>query len=585
MTFDFFVFFSQKTYTWQHVYPFYIVFIVTVLKAPGVNRSPSHSHGHLPLNLMPMHMNTTGQDIVFSNDSITDMMFHRLDLILPTPFLAGQSPKLCNYFKRLSVQGMFGCRTQSPGQSRKHYYVCPSISETGTLFLSASAFKSPFKFLKNMCDVTVTEINSYKNHQELEECVNKIRSVMAYIKDSTKLLTNPGLQAGVREDVLLLSHAINVLRHRHLQPDRARDLNKYIIRRYVATLSGALQMYPGCVLETNFEPSRRPWFVKALEYPEKIIVTEPYLDAGGAGYIITIAHTIYESTNDGHPDRHRSFHHHRRRRHSNGAPKVAAVVAIDVTRGYFYKLLVQSSALCQDDLNIKCFLIEDAGYLIVHPSILEPSMPISGTQTNNTSGWSSRRPAIIEHITHKESLVSNDMLLHKNLVQKRMCQNLLNRRVERYYKFNTSLTDVLTNVVNGERSKYQITTIQNSNILVVMVNATDGEGGTAFCPCSTVDRVCFNCNRMEPINCECPCECPIMSIDKPIEINDYTFGDADSGEKHVDFAKNIDVCTPPAEQITIRKVETTDNLHLQSCVNVSCEQYVSQFDCLGKPQE
>lgn len=429
--------------------------------------------------------------------------------------------------------------------------------------------------------MTITEINSYKNHQELEECVNKIRSIMAYIKDNTKLLTNPGLQADVRGDVLLLSHAINVLRQRHLQTDSASDLSKYIIRRYVATLSGALQMYPGCVLETSFEPSRRPWFVKALEHPGKIVITEPYLDAGGASYIVTIAHTIYESAGDGH---RRNYHHHRRRRRSSATPRIAAVVAIDVTRGYFYKMLIQSSSICQDDAKIKCFLIEDTGYLIVHPSILDPTIPSPAAQTNNRGGWSSRRPAIIEHITHKESLVSNDMLLHKNLVQKRMCQNLLNRRIERLYKFNTSMTDVLTNVVNGERSKYQITTVPNTNVLVVMVNSTDGEGGTAFCPCSTVDRICFNCNRMEPINCECPCECPIVSIDKAVEINEYTFSDADSGEKHVDSVKNIEVCQAPAEQITIRKVETADsvNLDLQSCVNVSCEQYTSQFDCLGK---
>lgn len=442
-----------------------------------------------------------------------------------------------------------------------------------------------------MCDVTTTEVHSYKRHQELEECVNKIRSVMAYIKDATKLLTNPGLQADVRGDVLLLSHAINVLRYRHLQTDQAGDMSRYIIRRYVATMSGALQMYPGCVLETDFEPSRRPWFVKAMEHQDKIIVTEPYLDAGGAGYIVTIAHTIYGIGDNGKPsDRRRpsNGHHYRRRRHNSGLPsKVAAVVAIDVTRGYFYKMLAQSSTHCQDEMNIKCFLIEDTGYLIVHPSILEPAMSINMPQINNNNtmgGWSSRRPAIMEHITHKESLVSNDMLLHKNLVQKRMCQNLLNRRVERYYQFNTSITEVLTNVVNGERSKYQITTIPGTNVLVVMVNSTDGEGGTAFCPCSTVDRVCFNCNRMEPINCECPCECPIMSIDKPIEVNDYTFGDADSGEKHVDFAKNIDVCATPIEQIIIKKMETADNLDLHSCVNVSCELYNSQFDCLGKQE-
>lgn len=456
------------------------------------------------------------------------------------------------------------------------------VIESGALFLSAAAFKSPFKYLKTMCDVTITEVNSYKNHQELEQCVNKIRSIMAYIKDTTKLLTNPGLQPDVRTDIHSCVHAVNVLRQRHLQTENTGELNKYIIRRYVATLSGALQMYPGCVLETGFEPSRRPWFMKALEHPGKIVISEPYLDAGGAGYIVSISHTIFEGTSDDRRQDHRAFHHHhkRRRRSSSSMSKIAAVVSMDITRGYFFKLLVQSSDMCQDDVNVKCFLIEDSGYLIVHPSILDPAVPIAAAQMIRGALFT-RRPAVIEHITHKESLVANDMLLHKTLVEKKMCQNLLNRKIERFYKFNTSLTEVLTNVVNGERSKYQITTIPNTNALIVMVNSTDGDGGTAFCPCSTVDRICFNCNRMEPMNCECPCECP-LAIGKGVEVNDYTFGDEDNGDKHVDFVKNIDVCTAPAEQISIRKIEADDvNLELQSCVNVTCESYSSQFDCLG----
>jgi hypothetical protein len=31
-----------------------------------------------------------------------------------------------------------------------------------------------------------------------------------------------------------------------------------------------------------------------MEYPGKIILSPPYLDSGGAGYIVTVSHTIYE---------------------------------------------------------------------------------------------------------------------------------------------------------------------------------------------------------------------------------------------------------------------------------------------------
>ena len=31
-----------------------------------------------------------------------------------------------------------------------------------------------------------------------------------------------------------------------------------------------------------------------MEYPGNVVVTSPYLDLGGAGYIVTVSHTIYE---------------------------------------------------------------------------------------------------------------------------------------------------------------------------------------------------------------------------------------------------------------------------------------------------
>jgi len=35
-------------------------------------------------------------------------------------------------------------------------------------------------------------------------------------------------------------------------------------------------------------------YMRAMEYPGQIVLTAPYLDVGGAGYIITVSHTIYE---------------------------------------------------------------------------------------------------------------------------------------------------------------------------------------------------------------------------------------------------------------------------------------------------
>ena len=35
-------------------------------------------------------------------------------------------------------------------------------------------------------------------------------------------------------------------------------------------------------------------YMRAMQYPGQIVLTAPYLDLGGAGYIVTVSHTIYE---------------------------------------------------------------------------------------------------------------------------------------------------------------------------------------------------------------------------------------------------------------------------------------------------
>lgn len=173
-----------------------------------------------------------------------------------------------------------------------------------------------------------------------------------------------------------------------------------------------------------------------------------YIDIGGAGYIVTISYVIFEKVRSPSSNRQRN---------------AAAIVSMDVTLGFLYQVLLQSSDSCRKDENIKCFLIDDHGYLVVYPNNFDSKMQFSmfDTQFN-----------LNEHLTHRESLIANDILLHKSLVEKRMCQNLLNRKVERYYKFNLDISGTLSNVVNGERTKYQIKAVPNTNLFVIMVRVS-----------------------------------------------------------------------------------------------------------------
>uniref|UniRef100_A0A6B2EBJ0 Putative dihydropyridine-sensitive l-type calcium channel n=1 Tax=Phlebotomus kandelakii TaxID=1109342 RepID=A0A6B2EBJ0_9DIPT len=480
------------TFTWHHVMESYVICVVT--RVGGVNRSPvTLKRVHQGIHYYAQHHNEV------SMAGLPDIVYHRLDLLPP----AGKT--MCRHFKQIATM------------------------DCGTLFLSPGAFQSPFVFVRN------------SRESSTKATIHSIQTLMAYIKDKTSLLANPGLLPAVRNDVAALTHIIGYLKKRHL---REGPLKNFIIRRYVASINGVLLVYPGSQVNNQLEVSQRAWFARAMAYPGRIVVTEPYLDAGGAGFVITVAHTIFE----GKPN---ALHNAQR-------DTPIGVVALDLTMGFHYKLLLESGAFCTE-ANVKCFLMEDRGYLIAHPSVLEP-----------VTGGGSRRP--LEHITHRESFVANDILNHKELVQKKLCNVYANRTIQRYYQFNISLTDVLTNVVHGERTKYQISVVPGTNIFVGVLNASN-DGG-AFCPCSTVDRLCLNCNRMEQTECECPCECP-LHYESSSEAPKCSL----NGEED----QQLGVCAPFMPEAAPASVLTysVDDLELRACVGVVCDLYATQTECLG----
>lgn len=135
------------------------------------------------------------------------------------------------------------------------------------------------------------------------------------------------------------------------------------------------------------------------------------LFAGGAGYIVTIAHTLHRTAHTNRP---------------------AAVVAVDVTLGFLYKLLLAAESECgRAPANIKCFLMDDAGFVLAHPNVLEPAAA-AVPMTRSMHHHRRRRP--LEHVTHVESYMANDVLNWRQLVEKRLCADFGNRTRQRYYR-------------------------------------------------------------------------------------------------------------------------------------------------------
>lgn len=164
----------------------------------------------------------------------------------------------------------------------------------------------------------------------------------------------------------------------------------------MATKNGVFVVYPGTLIDKNYDPSQRTWFQKALASPTKLIFSAPYLDVGGSGYIITLSHATSKSKKD----------------------PFQAVVGIDLTQGYFHKLLNELIPECGLD-NLTCFIMNEMGYLITHPKLMKPA---------------GRGPVEYTHITHNEAFVVNDLLYQKNFFQKKICNRFKDRTIQRYYQ-------------------------------------------------------------------------------------------------------------------------------------------------------
>ncbi|XP_077499250.1 LOW QUALITY PROTEIN: VWFA and cache domain-containing protein 1 [Amblyomma americanum] len=412
-----------------------------------------------------------------------EFYYHRLDLVAP--------PQLCRHMKQLSTLA------------------------GSTLFLSAACFLSPFEYLSQ------------------EETKSRVQGYMAYLIDTTMLIANPGLKPDVRDEVL----AIARITPEWKRTFESSEFTKHVVRRWPATSCGAMVAYPGTVLERSYDPTEREWYTRALEHPGKVVLTAPYLDMGGAGYIVTLSHTIYQAKPD-------ALH--------SPSDAVVAVIGMDLTLGYFYKLLTVNMEVCEQD-KIACFIVDDSGYLIAHPSLMEPTLKSAGLEQ--------------QHITRKEPLVVSDIANHKGFMKKKECNHYGDWTVQRFYKLNTSLEGILTNSVHGEHcAKYQITAIPGTNAFLGIVNHTC-DTVRAFCPCSMVDRLCLNCHRMEQRDCECPCECPL-------QMNLCT-GDLAHNE---DRSSN---CPRFARPPQLPKLESYHFDSLQQCFNSECSARMSEKDCSG----
>uniref|UniRef100_A0A0R3W6P9 VWFA domain-containing protein n=1 Tax=Taenia asiatica TaxID=60517 RepID=A0A0R3W6P9_TAEAS len=490
-----------------------------------------------------------------------------------------------------------------------------------TVYLPPRTFMRPFEHLASY---SVSSAAGGGTEEGRGESAEEVRHLVAYLTDQTALISNPGLRVSpstgtsatssapdARTAVAVVERIGKFWRQRGAAASGVSAFGKHIIRRYVSTDTGVMLMYPGALMPQSFDATTRPWYLRAVESAGRIVFTEPYLDHGGAGHIVTIAFAIFEGNRSGI--------------HSPTTDRVQSVMAMDVPYRLFNLLLstwlpsycnfdppylrdrstlneeakhkktetkrkeaaskapgvkispigspqkelsrafldrlrdygvpveplaadteggeseveeggeveteeVNEPEIVGEKAPTKCLLMTDRGYLIAHPGYAEP------LQIN--------RALESSHISHREPLVAADLLNHGEFVRKVACVSHSQRALERYYVYNTSYEGVVTNSAPGDHcTRYQFTLVPGTNLFLGLVHeasqnyqrtrrsgeTTTTSGGVscspraAFCACSTKDRRCLNCGRLEPLECECPCQCPLGTVTGPPFINTSTF--------------------------------------------------------------
>ena len=385
--------------------------------------------------------------------------------------------------------------------------------QAASLYLAPVAFSAPYDQLR-------------------EDTVPlRTQSLMAFLTDPTRLIANPGLGAGVRPDTAVVARLASHWRDRA----EASPLNNYIVRRRVATPRGVLLSYPGTRQHQPGEPALQPWYQHALELPGRLVVAAPALDPGGAGYVVTVSQAVSQGNA------------------SLGARQEAAVVSVDFTLGYFYKIMNDSvpGGGCSSP-GTRCFLLERGGYLVAHPAL---------------QGEGRGRGAEVRHITHVEPLLATELLGRRGVMVKQECWRQEDDSLQRHFLLQLGEGEVVRSEGQGCR-EWELAPVPGTNLVLGVVREAfpPCSQTPAFCWCSTVDRTCLDCHRMEQAECECPCECR-------------------QGEQYCgagDSSPSPPPCpAPPPTTSRAPRHSTVRVERLPPCVHTDCQGRPSQDQCFG----
>nr|WP_096202494.1 methyl-accepting chemotaxis protein [Bacillus sp. FJAT-45350] len=81
-----------------------------------------------------------------------------------------------------------------------------------------------------------------------------------------------------------------------IQTDFGKYLESYpnITLAYIASVSRDMYTEPFVDLPGDYDPTTRPWYIDAIQNPNEVIFTEPYIDSSNGEYVLTVAKAIID---------------------------------------------------------------------------------------------------------------------------------------------------------------------------------------------------------------------------------------------------------------------------------------------------
>ncbi|XP_013418905.1 VWFA and cache domain-containing protein 1 [Lingula anatina] len=398
-----------------------------------------------------------------------------------------------------------------PGESQCRHFARVATTTSSTVMFGPIAFKKLYLYL------------------DTNETLESVHGYESYLMGNTT--DDLGLKDSVKASVAITYQAEQIWKNKQL-------LSHYVVWRYIGTVDGVVRVFPGVQLSKNFDVTQRQWFKRTATYNNKNVLTAPYLDAWGAGFVVTLSHAIYDSRYAGK---------------NSSSGEIVAVMATDMTVNYLDQI-VQLYGPCKS-ATYRCFIIDSAGYLVFHPYFVTVS----------------DKPQVATmHMLFQEPAVGYD-LVQKGILRRESCVDLEAIK-ERHYWWvhlqDSAYPDGVDNM--GRRPSYELRPITNSNVFFVIRQHPIPD--THDCLCDNYmghpgNSSCLRDDEYPDDVCECPCYRNAL-----FNYCDHVYNISHSASSHA--------CTPQTPDLTdMSSGEFGRVQQLKPCYDIQCANMTTQDMC------